>query len=161
MTAEQKIINSLTQIVSGMLPANNLLIGSVVNPPPDLSVKFGEQIIPSGQLYCSNHLLPNYRRDFKLKGVIDMQHQDISELDVNYSASDMVQGGQGPHKHKLISSTASGTMESTGNYEHHGEMWWTNTLKAGDEILLAVVGQFYVVVDRIVKMPAQAIEEGA
>ncbi|MGL4569311.1 MAG: DUF2577 family protein [Fusobacteriaceae bacterium] len=161
MTAEQKIIDSLSHMVRNMIPASNLIIASVVSTPPGLSVKFGEQVVPSEQLYCSNYLLHNYRRDYKLKGIIDEEHQDISELKITYSASDMTPAGQGPHKHTLNSSTSSGTMKSTGNYEHHGEMWWTNTLEEGDEILLAVVGQFYVVVDRIVKMPGQAIEEGA
>lgn len=161
MSAEQKIIEAISQMVSNMIPANNLIIASVVAPPPELSVKFGEQTVPAEQLYCSNYLLPNYRRDYKLKGIIDRQHQDISEFKYDVSSSDMVAAGQGPHKHAVLKLAGSGTMESTGDYDHHGEMWWTNTLEVGDEILLAVVGQFYVVVDRIVKMPGQAIEEGA
>lgn len=161
MSAENNLLQAIEIMIKRMLPSQNLLIASVVSPPPELKIKFSEQIIPPEMIYCSNYLLPDYRRDYRFEGIIDEMHQDVSKFKNNYSSSDMSLMGQGPHKHQLISSQGSGSIDSTGDYKHHGQMWWTNTLEVGDEVVVAVIGQCYVVLDRIVQMPNSAIEEGA
>lgn len=42
------------------------LIAKVETAPPELTLKFAEQVIPSKQIYCSNYLLPHYHRDYTL-----------------------------------------------------------------------------------------------
>jgi hypothetical protein len=147
-SAEMTLVHAMDELINKRLPSNNLIIASVVSVPPALSIKFSEVTIPPEMIYCSNYLLPNYVRDYKLEGTINTIHQD-------YNSSDMSLEGQGPHKHQLNSSDASGT------YETQGKIWWTNTLNVGDEVIVAVVGQFYVVLDRIIKMPNSAAEGGA
>lgn len=156
-----QFIENMRTLIASMIPPNNLIIASVVTPPPNLSVKFSENIVTSEQLYCSNYLLPNYRRNYKSKEIILSEKDDVSKLDLKFSASNTELKGQGPHQHRFITATASGTSELTGESECDGEIWLTNTLNVGDEVLLGVVGRYYVVMDRIIKMPGSAIEEGA
>lgn len=156
-----ELANILIETMKKQIPRNQVIIASVTSPPPALKIKFGEVEIPSEQIYCSNYLLPNYRRDYRFEGIIDEMHQDVSEFQNSYSSSEMTKAGQGPHEHTLLKSAGSGTIESTGNYKHHGQLWFTDTLEVGCEVLVMVVGSYFIVTDRLVKMPNSAIEGGA
>lgn len=136
----------------------NQIIATVTSAPPNLKIKFAENEIPSKQIYCSNYLLPHYHRNYTFDGIIDSMHQDVSEVKTTYNSSDMTLAGSGPHKHNLISSDGKGAIESTGNYNHHGDLWLEDTLEVGDEVLVNIVGIFYVVVSKITRMPSKAIE---
>lgn len=156
----------------GIIPKvqTNMIIATVESPPPALKLKYAEQIIQSEQIYCSNYLLKNYHRTYKFDGIIDSQHQNVNQYtfkDMQFSVtgSSMSTEGYKPHTHNITSiggggtqGQASGTIESTGNYKHHGNLWLTDTLKKGDEVLVCIVGMFYVVVTKITKMPNMAIE---
>lgn len=118
--------------------SSNFIRASVVNPPPELKIKFDNVEIPSEQIYCSNFLLPGYHRTYNIDGIID----DIS---INTTSQNEVGD---PH----------GTVKGSGSYETSGGMTFEDTLKVGDEVLVLVLGIHYVVVSKIVKMPSNAIE---
>ena len=64
---KNKKVNSITQVIA-----------KVETPPPNLTLKFSEQLIPAEQIYCSNYLLPHYHRNYKLDGIIDNVEIDVS-----------------------------------------------------------------------------------
>lgn len=151
---------SIVDLIKDLAPqqATNLIIATVDTPPPNLTLKYSDQVIYPEQIYCSNYLLQEYHRTYKFEGIIDQQHQDVSDFKQDVSSSSMTLNGMGPHEHKITKVAGSGTIESTGNYNHHGDLWLTDTLKKGDEVLVCIVGMFYVVVTKITKMPNMAIE---
>lgn len=160
MNSEDKLIGIIQELIEKAAPSSPFIIATVVTPPPNLTIKFREIIIPSNQIYCSNYLLPNYKRNYKIKGNIDKMQQDISKYFFENSTA-TEKDGQGPHLHGIKSLTGKGTAENTGSYETSGELWFTDTLVKDVEVLAIIVGKVYVVVDRITRMPSSAEEGGA
>lgn len=136
----------------------NLLIASVVSPPPNLKIKFSEQEIPSEQIFCSNYLLPHYHREYTIDGIIDNIKINMQSYSGDNTTSTAVDFGPDSHTHAVPSIAGSGKFEGAGTYHSHKDIWLEDTLKVGDEVLVAVVGVFYVVVTKITKMPSGAIE---
>lgn len=129
----------------------SIIKASVVTPPPNLTIEFDGQIIPSEQIYCSNYLLPHYHRDYTIDGVIDEIKIDVSKYDYDNDTSDAM-------GHKIPKLTGSGKYEGSGTYKSHKDIWFEDTLQKGDEVLVLVMGVHYVVVTKIVKMPSGAIK---
>lgn len=139
----------------------SIIKASVETPPPNLTIKFDGQVIPSEQIYCSNYLLQHYHRNYKIDGVID-------EIKINmFKYESTGEGGNitstapaepNRHTHKIPSIKGQGKFEGKGTYKSHKDIWFEDTLKKGDEVLVLVMGVHYVVVTRIVKMPSGAIE---
>ncbi|CAL7892031.1 DUF2577 family protein [Fusobacterium necrophorum] len=131
--------------------SKTLIVAKVISPPPALKLKFAEQEIMPEQIYCSNYLLPHYHRDYKIDGVIGEIKIDVDSYDYTNTTSDL--SGD-----KIIPLQGSGKFEGSGTYKSHKDIWFEDTLKAGDEVLVAIVGVFYVVISKITKMPNKAIE---
>lgn len=142
---------SMFEIINDMLDnrvdqqSNNFIRASVVSPPPELKIKFDNVEIPSEQIYCSNFLLPNYHRSYKIDGV-------INEITIDTTTQTATADGPAPHTHDHA------TIKGSGAYKSHQDIWFEDTLKVGDEVLVLVLGINYVVVSRIVKMPNSAAE---
>ncbi|MGL5655352.1 MAG: DUF2577 family protein [Fusobacteriaceae bacterium] len=158
--ATKQIAEIIIKTIESRLPKNDVIIATVKTPPPNLSIEFGGQIIPSEMLYCSNYLLNNYMREYKLEGIIDEMQQEVNSYNLNNTTA-TGESGPGSHTHAIKQLSGKGTIESIGNYKTHGKMWFTDTLKVGGEVLCQRVGNFYVVLDRIIKMPSNAEEGGA
>lgn len=137
------------------------LIAKVETAPPELTLKFAEQVIPSKQIYCSNYLLPHYHRDYTLEGTVDDIELSLSKMEVNNTTSTS-SAGEGPHTHAIPSikgvEGTAGSLKGKGTYKTHGDIWFEDTLKAGDEVLVNIVGVYWVVISKITKMPSGAIE---
>lgn len=131
--------------------SKTLIVAKVISSPPNLKLKFAEQEIMPEQIYCSNYLLPHYHRDYKIDGVIDEIKIDVDSYDYTNTTSDL--SGD-----KIIPLQGSGKFEGNGTYKSHKDIWFEDTLKVGDEVLVAIVGVFYVVISKITKMPNKAIE---
>lgn len=131
--------------------SKTLIVAKVISLPPNLKLKFAEQEIMPEQIYCSNYLLPHYHRDYKIDGVIDEIKIDVDSYDYTNTTSDL--SGD-----KIISLQGSGKFEGSGTYKSHKDIWFEDTLRVGDEVLVAIVGVFYVVISKITKMPNKAIE---
>lgn len=131
------------------------VIAKVETPPPNLTLKFSEQLIPAEQIYCSNYLLPHYHRNYKLDGIIDNIEINVSEYSFNNSTSTEVASN---HSHPVKSLSGKGNYKGSGTYQSHKDIWFEDTLKTGDEVLVNIVGVFWVVVSKITKMPSGAIE---
>ena len=129
----------------------SIIKASVVTPPPNLTIEFDGQVIPSEQIYCSNYLLPHYHRDYKIDGVIDEIKIDVSSYDYNNTTFDAT----GDYIPKL---NGTGNYEGNGTYKSHKDIWFEDALQKGDEVLVLVLGVHYVVVTKIVKMPSGAIK---
>ena len=137
----------------------SIIKASVVTPPPNLIIEFDGQVVPSEQIYCSNYLLPHYHRDYKIDGVIDEIKIDMSKYESigeggNTTSTAMADN----HTHKIPSIKGQGKFEGTGTYKSHKDIWFEDTLRKGDEVLVLVMGVYYVVVTKIVKMPSGAIK---
>ena len=139
------------EMVAQATKGTSIIKASVVTPPPNLTIEFDGQVIPSKQIYCSNYLLPHYHRDYKIDGIIDEIEIDVSNYNYDNTTSDTM--GHGIPKLK-----GSGKYKGSGTYKSHKDIWFEDTLKKGDEVLVVVLGIHYVVVTKIVKMPSGAIE---
>lgn len=137
------------------------LIAKVETAPPELTLKFAEQVIPSEQIYCSNYLLPRYHREYTIDGTVDDIELSLSKMEVN-NTTNTSHAGEGPHTHAIPSikgeEGTAGSLKGSGTYKTHGDIWFEDTLKAGDEVLVNIVGIYWVVVSKITKMPSGAIE---
>lgn len=139
------------EMIAQATKGTSIIKASVVTPPPNLTIEFDGQVIPSKQTYCSNYLLPHYHRDYKIDGIIDEIEIDVSNYNYDNTTSDTM--GHGIPKLK-----GSGKYKGSGTYNSHKDIWFEDTLKKGDEVLVVVLGVYYVVVTKIVKMPSGAIE---
>ena len=154
-----ELANTILKTIENRIAVQSqIIIAKVKTAPPNLTLEYGSQIIPSELLYCSNYLLPNYRRDYKIVGTIDTMHQDVSSYNFNNTTSTATASS---HLHGIPTLAGSGTIDNTGNYETHGQFWFTDTLLPGVEVLCIKCNNMYVVIDRIIKMPNSALEGGA
>ncbi|MFC2422723.1 MAG: DUF2577 family protein [Fusobacterium polymorphum] len=139
------------EMISQATKGTSIIKASVVTPPPNITIEFDGQVIPSEQIYCSNYLLPHYHRDYTIDGIVDNIEINVSNYDYDNTTSDTA-------GHYIPKLTGSGKYEGSGTYKSHKDIWLEDTLKKGDEVLVVVLGVYYVVVTRIVKMPSKAIE---
>ena len=138
-------------MISQTTKGTSIIKAAVVTPPPNLTIEFDGQVIPSEQIYCSNYLLPHYHRDYKIDGVIDGIKIDVSSYDYDNTTSDTA-------GHNIPKLKGNGKYEGNGSYKSHKDIWFEDTLQKGDEVLVLVLGVHYVVVTKIVKMPSGAIK---
>ena len=139
------------EMIGQATKGTSIIKASVETPPPNLTIKFDGQIIPSEQIYCSNYLLPHYHRDYKIDGIIDEIKIDVSKYDYDNTTQDVM-------GHKIPKLEGSGTFQGNGTFKSHKDIWFEDTLQKGDEVLVLVMGVHYVVVTKIVKMPSEAIK---
>lgn len=139
------------EMIGQATKGTSIIKASVVTPPPNLTIEFDGQVIPSEQIYCSNYLLPHYHRDYTIDGVIDEIKIDVSKYDYDNTTQDAM-------GHKILKLEGSGNYEGNGTYKSHKDIWFEDTLQKGDEVLVLVLGVHYVVVTKIVKMPSGAIK---
>lgn len=137
--------------------SKQVMICEVVSPPPNITIKYAGLTIPTEQIMVSNHLLPQYHRQYIFKGDIISMSQKASKIDIKFSAGETTTTD---HKHGLVSGSGSGEIESTGNYRLQGDLWLTDTLQKGNKVRVEIIENYWVVTDHIVKMPREA-EEGA
>ena len=148
MTGLAELIENM---INDRMKAAPIIKATVKTPPPNLTIEFDGQIIPSEQIYCSNYLLPHYHRDYTIDGIIDNIEINVSNYDYDNTTSDTM-------GHGIPKLTGSGKYRGNGIYKTHKDIWLEDTLKKGDEVLVVVLGVYYVVVTKIVKMPSGAIE---
>ena len=139
------------EMIGQATKGTSIIKASVETPPPNLTIKFDGQIIPSEQIYCSNYLLPHYHRDYTIDGIIDKIKIDVSKYDYDNTTQDVM-------GHKILKLEGSGNYQGNGIYKSHKDIWFEDTLEKGDEVIVLVMGVHYVVVTKIVKMPSGAIE---
>lgn len=139
------------EMISQSTKGTSIIKASVLTPPPNLTIEFDGQVIPSEQIYCSNYLLPHYHRDYTIDGVIDNIEIDVAKYDYNNTTQDAM-------GHKILKLEGSGNHQGNGTYKSHKDIWFEDTLQKGDEVLVLVMGVHYVVVTKIVKMPSGAIK---
>ena len=139
------------EMIEQATKGTSIIKASVVTPPPNLTIEFDGQVIPSKQIYCSNYLLPHYHRDYTIDGVIDEIKIDVSKYDYDNTTQDAM-------GHKIPKLEGSGNYQGNGTYKSHKDIWFEDTLQKGDEVLVLVMGVHYVVVTKIVKMPSGAIK---
>ena len=139
------------EMIGQATKGTSIIKASVVTPPPNLTIEFDGQVIPSEQIYCSNYLLPHYHRDYTIDGIIDKIEIDVAKYDYNNNTQDAM-------GHKILKLEGSGNYQGNGIYKSHKDIWFEDTLQKGDEVLVLVMGVHYVVVTKIVKMPSGAIE---
>ena len=152
MSVENDLLEIIKKTVK--MPITSV-IAKVETPPPNLTLKYAEQIIPSEQIYCSNYLLPHYHRNYVIDGIIDNIDIEVSEYNFNNTTSTEIAAN---HSHSIESLSGSGTYKGAGNYQSHKDIWFEDTLKAGDEVLVNIVGVYWVVVSKVTKMPNKALE---
>ncbi|WP_339071925.1 DUF2577 family protein [Fusobacterium animalis] len=139
------------EMIAQATKGSPIIKATVETPPPKLTIKFDGQTIPSEQIYCSNYLLPHYHRDYTIDGIIDNIEINVSNYDYDNTTSDTM-------GHGIPKLTGSGKYRGSGIYKTHKDIWLEDTLKKGDEVLVVVLGVYYIVVTKIVKMPSGAIE---
>ena len=139
------------EMIGQATKGTSIIKASVVTPPPNLTIEFDGQVIPSEQIYCSNYLLPHYHRDYTIDGIIDEIKIDVSKYDYDNTTQDAM-------GHKILKLEGSGNYQGNGTYKSHKDIWFEDTLQKGDEVLVLVMGVHYVVVTKIVKMPSGAIK---
>lgn len=139
------------EMIGQATKGTSIIKASVLTPPPNLTIEFDEQVIPSEQIYCSNYLLPHYHRDYTIDGIIDEIKIDVSKYDYDNTTQDAM-------GHKILKLEGSGNYQGNGKYKSHKDIWFEDTLQKGDEVIVLVMGVHYVVVTKIVKMPSGAIK---
>jgi len=122
-------------------------IGVVVAPPPDIRVSLGDKIIlDKDNLIIAAHVLADYQRELEITG----------EIDITGAAGKTTLIQPPPPEEPVVVSETWG-MQSTsleGQEKITGAMKYTDTLKAGDEVILipSTDEQRYFVIDKVVRL---------
>lgn len=159
MDKGKQFAEELIKIIDSRILKNSKIkqvIAKVETAPPNLTLRYSEQVIPSKQIYCSNYLLPHYHRNYTIDGIIDNIEIDVSQYDFDNTTSSESVGDHPAHPIPKLSG--SGTYKGSGTYQSHKDIWFEDTLKVGNEVLVNLVGVYWVVVSKVTKMPSQAIE---
>ena len=152
---ENNFINAIMKVIEKKVNIKKSIICTVITPPPNITLKYENITIPTEQIYVANYLLQNYHRQYKIDGIIDNIEIDVSEYSFDNTTSTEVAAN---HTHQIKKLAGSGTYKGSGIYQSHKDIWFEDTLKAGDEVLVNLVGVYWVVVSKVTKMPSQAIE---
>lgn len=107
--------------------------GVVVSPPPSLTVKLTDKIIlDKDHLIIAAHVLAGYQRDIEIP----------LTSTVSGETSSVTVGDHGNHVHSISSIGITGQLK------------YTDTLKAGDEVILipATDIQTYYLIDKVVRL---------
>ena len=152
------LLESIKKYVDSKVNIKKSVICTIATPPPNITLNYENQTIPTKQIYVANYLLQNYHRQYKIDGVVDNIEINVSEYDFdNTTKSDPVP--QHP-SHPIPKLQGSGKYKGSGTYQTHKDFWFTDTLQTGNEVLVEIVNNSYVVVAQIVRMPSGA-KEGA
>ena len=155
---ENSFINAVLSAIEKRANIKKSIICTVITPPPNITLKYEEMIIPTEQIYVANYLLQNYHRQYKIDGIIDNIEIDVSE----YSFDNATNSESIPNHpaHPIKKLAGSGNYKGTGIYQSHKDFWFTDTLIPNSEVLVEIVNNSYVVAAQIVRMPSGA-KEGA
>ncbi len=118
-------------------------VGKVLSPLPDIQIALGDRIILSKEnLLIASHTLIDYEREFSIEGQIQLSQTSAGET------SSTSVGDHGSHNHTVS------TLNIDTNYQSTGKLKWTDSLKAGDEVMLipATNEQQYFLIDKVVKL---------
>ena len=149
------LLESIKKYVESKTNIKKSIICIVATPPPNITLQYENITIPTEQIYVANYLLQNYHRQYKIDGIIDNIEINVSEYNFNNTTSTEIAAN---HSHSIESLSGSGTYKGAGNYQSHKDIWFEDTLKAGDEVLVNIVGVYWVVVSKVTKMPNKALE---
>lgn len=133
------------------------IIAAVQTPPPNLTIKYNENIIPSEMIYCYDNLLIGYKREFEIKG-------NVSDIDLTLEKNEITMLLTPPNLPFLPKTQpppysitgGQGAMKGAGTYETNGTIKLTDTLKVGDLLEVGIVGDKYIVRSKIIQMPGGA-----
>lgn len=151
------LLESIKKYVDSKVNIKKSIICTIATPPPNITLNYENQTIPTKQIYVANYLLQNYHRQYKIDGVVDNIEINVSEYNFNNSTSTEVASN---HSHPIKSLSGKGNYKGSGVYQTHKDFWFTDTLQVGNEVLVEIVNNSYVVVAQIVRMPSGA-KEGA
>ena len=155
---ENNFINAVMKAIEKKANIKKSIICTVLTSPPNITLKYENITIPTEQIYVANYLLQNYHRQYKIDGIIDNIEIDVSQYDFDNTTSSESVGDHPAHPIPKLSG--SGTYKGSGIYQSHKDIWFEDTLIAGNEVLVEIVNNSYVVVAQIVRMPSEA-KEGA
>lgn len=141
-------MNDLDKLVTLMLKRikkeSNIpksVIAKVKTVPPNITLEYAGQTIPTGQIYVNNTLLSHYNRTYTIQG-------NINEITIDATSNNIIASNH-THRH--------GTIEGSGSYKANGNIWLENTLEVGSEVLVELVGNLFVIVAQVVRMPNNAL----
>lgn len=159
MNSKQNIfLDAILKRIENIANIKKSIICTVITPPPNITLKYENIIIPTEQIYVANYLLENYHRQYKIDGIIDNIEINVSKYDFdNTTKSDPVSNHPA---HPIPKLSGKGIFKGDGIYQSRKDIWFTDTLIPGNEVLVELVNNSYVVVAQIVRMPSGA-KEGA
>lgn len=158
ISIKDNFIKAIVSLVEKRANIKKSMICTVITPPPNITLKYENITIPTEQIYVANYLLQNYHRQYKIDGIVDNIEIDVSQYDFdNTTSSDPVSNHP---SHPIPKLSGSGTYKGDGVYQTHKDFWFTDTLISGNEVLVELVNNSYVVMAQIVRMPNGA-KEGA
>lgn len=154
INSEQTLINLIKDIVKKENRVPKTIIAAVETIPPNLTVKYNGNIIPSSMIYCYDNLLINYTRKFSIDGNVEDVDLMLEKNDITNLMSAPVL----PFKSESVPPPYSiaggeGAIKGAGTYKTTGTIKMTDTLKVGDLVEVGIVGDKYIVRSKIIPMP--------
>lgn len=157
LTSLEKLADVIIERIQKEANAKKSIICKVIKPPPNIELEYETKVIPTKQIYVANYLLPNYHRQYKIDGIIDNIDIQVSKYSLNNTTSTEIAAN---HTHTIKKLSGNGNIKGNGSYQSHKDIWFTDTLTPGSEVLVELVNNSYVVIAQIVRMPSGA-KEGA
>lgn len=108
------IINMMRE-QGGKNNAPNLMLGEVLTPLPELTIKTGDIQLDKSNLLIADYLMPDYKRSYSMTGVMHASTPD------NFAVTSTVDDGgynASPHSHSVKSMNFTTTKD---NFSAHGD----------------------------------------
>lgn len=158
LSTKNNFMKAIIDLIEKKTSTKKSLICTVLTSPPNITLKYEDITIPTKQIYVANYLLENYHRQYKIDGIIDNIDINVTSYDFNNNTSS--QAVPNHPAHPIPTLSGSGHFNGSGTYKSHKDFWLTDTLIPGNEVLVELVNNSYIVVAQIVRMPNKA-KEGA
>ena len=126
----QKMLGVMHQVAESHVPTAQS-VGIVVQPPPDIVVKWNNIELTKENIYIAEYLLVGYRREARGHIVSATQNRSGGSGDAAYAS----------HNHDI-------------DNDYTDDIIYTDTLKPGDlvSVLPCAGSQLYIITDKLVKL---------
>lgn len=140
MKQVNELFQAITNYIDRKYGMKSCFYAEVVTPPPNVTIKYANQIIPNEVIDVASHLLTEYNRTYTFK-----QSHEVSNYDFDNTTSSETVGDHPAHP--IPKLQGSGKFESTGS----GEFTLTNTLEVGAIVKVDVIDNRYFIASRVNK----------
>lgn len=135
----------------------DLMIGEILNPPPNIAIKVGDIQLDKDNLYIADYLLEDYKRKIQIKeeGLISHSGGSVSGTTSSKTLSSVTVGDYGSHNHGSHNHNVNSLNVTNADVDVRGYLVQKDCLlKRGEKVALQQINgtNQFIVYARLVRL---------